>query len=81
MTRGFTLVELVVVMVLIAVVVAVSYVKLADHDEMKLHGASRKIISDVRYAQSLALARRTRAGVTFNISDNNYSVFLGSAGN
>ena len=53
------MIELVIVIVIIVVVAVVSYVKLTDRDEMKLHGASRKLASDIRYAQSLAIARRT----------------------
>ncbi len=61
MKRGFTLTELVVVLAMVAILAAISMPFLfGAMENYRLNGAARRIASDLRYAQSLAV---TKSGV------------------
>lgn len=75
--RGFTLIELVMVIVIIAVLaVVVSF----SSGSIRLVGAANKLMFDLRYAQQLAISRQVRCGVSFNPSGNSYFVYIGDTG-
>ncbi|MCE5195238.1 MAG: prepilin-type N-terminal cleavage/methylation domain-containing protein [Nitrospiraceae bacterium] len=69
---GFTLIESVMVIVLIAILSAVVFLR-NPFDAIKLNSAVRKVFSDIRYTQKLAISNQTRAGITFN--GNGYTVY------
>jgi prepilin-type N-terminal cleavage/methylation domain-containing protein len=56
--RGFTLVELVMVMMLIAVITAMSAARFADREPFAVQAAADQLVSGLRLAQSTALAQR-----------------------
>lgn len=56
--RGFTLVELVVVMLLMAVLAGVGLSRMADRDPFAVQAAADQLASALRLAQSGAMARR-----------------------
>lgn len=56
--RGFTLVELVMVMMLIAVITAMSAARFADREPFAVQGAADQLVSGLRLAQATALAQR-----------------------
>ena len=56
--RGFTVVELVVVMVLITVVTALGMARFADRDRFAVQGSSDRLVSGLRLAQATAIAQR-----------------------
>lgn len=56
--RGFTLVELVVVMLLMAVLATVSAARFADREPFATQGLADQITSGLRLAQAAAVARR-----------------------
>lgn len=71
--KGFTFVETIVVMVIIAILGAVMVVK-NPFQAMKIYSATRKVAADIRYAQQLAKATQTRCGLLF-IGSTGYAVF------
>jgi|Deesub1362A_J573_1020465.scaffolds.fasta_scaffold00013_62 MSHA pilin protein MshC len=73
MPRGFTVIEVVVIMVIIAILAAVALTRFSSFETIKLNGAVRKIVSDIRYTRKLAISTQKRAGLTFNT--NGYSVY------
>lgn len=63
---GFTLIELVIIIVVLAIIAAVAIPRLGDVTSMKAAATAAKIKSDIRYAQELAMTRNRRTRVYFN---------------
>lgn len=78
MSRGFTLIEIVMVTLLIAILAAVVIPRLGMFTGMQLEVAAKKVASDIRYAQSAAMTNRTShwVRITFREDPNNsYSIY------
>lgn len=78
--RGFSLIEIVVVLTVIGVLSFAAVTRFADVDGIRLDITARKIQSDIRYAHSLALSAQARVSVRFNVSGNNYAIFREEGG-
>jgi len=63
--KGFTLIELVMILVLIGIIVAVVVPRLGNVTSTKAGAFVDKLRADVRYAQDLAMTRNTRTRVNF----------------
>jgi prepilin-type N-terminal cleavage/methylation domain-containing protein len=61
--RGFTLVELMMVMMLIAIVTAMSAARFADREPFAVQGAADQLVSGLRLAQATAVAQRREVHV------------------
>lgn len=70
--KGFTLIEAIIVMVIVAILAAVAIIK-NPFDTIKRSSATRKVAEDIRYVQKLSISNQTRAGIEFNA--NGYCVF------
>jgi prepilin-type N-terminal cleavage/methylation domain-containing protein len=66
--RGFTLIELVMVLVLIAILAAFVAPKLGDVTTTKAGAFHDKLRADVRYAQNLAMTQNQRYRVYYNLA-------------
>jgi len=76
---GFTLIELIMVVVVLLVLAAVIAPKMTGVTGTRVNAASRKISADIRYAQELAISTQTNHGVIFNASPaNDYSIYQGT---
>jgi prepilin-type N-terminal cleavage/methylation domain-containing protein len=64
--RGFTLIELVMVIVLIGILAAFVAPNLGNITSTNAGAFSDKLRADIRYAQNLAMTRNARARVYFN---------------
>lgn len=82
-SRGFTIIELVMVIILIAVVLAVSVSLLSrGWSGMTITAMAKKLRSDTQYAQEIAMIRRAsssfsqpvRARITFDTTGETYNV-------
>ncbi|MBI4688974.1 MAG: GspH/FimT family pseudopilin [Nitrospirae bacterium] len=71
--RGFTLIETIMVMVIIAILAVVVVIR-NPFDSIKLSSAAKKVAADIRYAQKLAISTQQRCGIFF-ISGNSYRIF------
>ncbi len=69
--RGFTLIELLVVIAVISIVAVAVNTNFFDFSIARTFYTARKIQSDVRYAQQLAMALQLRTRITFNVSPTN----------
>lgn len=74
MRRGFTLIELVLVVSMLSVVGLLFISYSGDIGNVSVDALSRKIQSDIRYAQQLATSSGTTHGVIFH-SGGNYVVY------
>lgn len=77
--RGFTLIELVTIIALLGIMV-VFYIESAGNlSDVAVDAASRKVQSDIRYAQLLAQTNNTNYGAKFNLGAG-YEVYRGAPG-
>ena len=72
--RGFSLIELVMVMVIIGALVMTAGPQLSNMPTGKAQFAVRQMQSDVRYAQLLAMETETRTRVVFSASTDSYQM-------
>jgi|GEM_PF-782133 len=82
---GFSLIEVVVVVLVVATLAVTMGIGANSLGSNKLYGAVRKLASDIRYAQQLAMTERSPYGVLFNLNlsggaaPNTYTVFQQSS--
>ncbi len=75
-SKGITLIELVIAVVVVGLVAAMAiprFEKVVPRLEFK--SASRDMVSDLRWARSLAIAQRTQIGLYFNSEQRRYLLF------
>jgi prepilin-type N-terminal cleavage/methylation domain-containing protein len=72
--RGFTLVELVLLISILGILAVIAVPERSVFHEAKLRAAARRLVSDVRYAQSRTMASRTVHHVVFDPQHERYSV-------
>ncbi len=74
--RGFTLIELVLVLLVATVVGIVVSTNLSGFPTIKVNGAARKLASDIRFAQQMAITQQVKYGVAVNVPvANKYTVY------
>lgn len=73
---GFTLIELVMVITILAIVSVSAGAALIDLGGAQSDGAARKLVSDIAYARRLAQNRSGIYGITFNAVAETYTIHL-----
>ena len=71
-TKGFTLLELLVVIMIIALMTTVVGVNLRGKQSADLDSVGRTLIADLRYVRSKALVNSTDTAITIDVSGKNY---------
>lgn len=71
---GFTLIELIVVMLIVAIAAATAIPSLANMQGTRRRVASRLVVRDLSYARERALDTGTKTWVVFSTGTNSYSV-------
>ena len=82
--HGFTLIELIIIIVLLAIMAAVAIPRMGDVTAMKAAATAEKLKSDIRYAQELAMTQNRSYRVYFNTSPapaSGYAVVNNANGN
>jgi prepilin-type N-terminal cleavage/methylation domain-containing protein len=64
--RGFTLVEILMVVVILGIAAAAIIPQISSRDDLRAGAASRLLIADLAYAQNRAVATQTRHYVSFS---------------
>jgi prepilin-type N-terminal cleavage/methylation domain-containing protein len=67
-TRGYTMIELMGVVVIVGIAAAVILPQLSDDSEYQVDAAARMLLSDLTYAHNYAIATQQNTFVTFPIS-------------
>ena len=71
---GFTLVEILVVVIILGIAGAIIVPNLGSRDDLKAAAAARVIMADLIYAQNLAITSQGNRYMAFNVPLQNYSV-------
>ncbi|MEI8350182.1 MAG: prepilin-type N-terminal cleavage/methylation domain-containing protein [Candidatus Omnitrophota bacterium] len=77
--NGFTLIELVITFLIIAIVGVVALSPKHYLEQIRVTQAATKIKSDIRYTQSYALSSQKKTRIYFDASSNSYSVYYESS--
>jgi prepilin-type N-terminal cleavage/methylation domain-containing protein len=71
---GFTLAEILCVVVILGIASAVIVPKLGSHDDLTLSAAARTLTADLMYAQNLSISTQTMHVIVFDTTNNKYTL-------
>ncbi len=78
--RAFTFVEAIMVIVIIGILVTVSLPRMSVFYTLTFQSAGKKLLGDLRYAQTFAMTHHVNSAVQFYAANDNYSaVFCGNS--
>ena len=73
--KGFTTVELIIVVVVAGIMMAIALPKLAGTiNNVDLHSAARQVKADIRYTQERAMSRYRKTKITFTSNSDTYTI-------
>src|SRR5580765_3552311 len=72
--RGFTLVEILVVVIILGIAGAIIVPSLGSRDDLKAAAAARVIMADLIYTQNLAITSQGNRYMAFSVPQQQYSV-------
>ena len=73
-SRGFTIIELMMVVVLIGILAVSVVPKFVDTSAISLVGAAAMVAADIRYTQELAMSTNSSKTIVFTTSNDYYTV-------
>src|SRR5688500_12833639 len=75
MRRGFTLVEILMVVVILGIASAVIVPQIGTRSDLKARAAARIVVADLIYAQNMAIATQKMHYVKFDTANNRYTIY------
>lgn len=73
--KSFTLIELLIVIGIFTILASISFLGLRSiRPILQLSGMTRELVTDLRYAQQLAVTEQTDHGVRFSFAENKYQI-------
>jgi general secretion pathway protein H len=72
--RGFTLIELMIVMVILAIAAAMVVPMASSAGSMQVRAAGNMVAADLEYAKSMAISRGQKYSVVFDTTNETYKV-------
>jgi prepilin-type N-terminal cleavage/methylation domain-containing protein len=72
--NGFTLVELLIVVVIIGIAAMISVPMMSSGGNMQVRSAANMIVADLEYAKSIAITRQEDFSVSFDSNNDSYEV-------
>lgn len=72
--RGYTLLEILIVVVLLGLASAVVIPQIGSTDVLRVQAAVRTLVADITFAQSDALARQQTRAIVFDVAGNRYTL-------
>ena len=73
-SHGFTLVELIVVLIIIAIAAVMVVPYAVGTSSLQAQSAARVVMTDLEYAQNHAIVTQSPVTVTFSVAGNSYTV-------
>lgn len=73
-TQGYTLIEVLVVVVVLGIAAAVVVPQMLNAGELGVQAAARMVIADIHYAQSDAVAKQARRRIAFEPAEDSYTL-------
>ncbi|MDO9464611.1 MAG: type II secretion system protein [bacterium] len=77
--HGFTVIELIMVILIVSILAVVLIPKIGGIHSFKLDGAGQKLVSDIKYAQKLAMSKHQIHGILFEPAQEKYTVYQDGA--
>jgi prepilin-type N-terminal cleavage/methylation domain-containing protein len=74
LTRGFTLVEILAVIVILGIASAIIVPQMGTRDDMRAAAAARTLVADLIYAQNQAICSGRWVYVKFDVANNKYTL-------
>lgn len=71
---GFTLVELIVVVIIIGIAALMAIPMFSGASDMQVRSAANQIAADLEYARSMAVTHQTGHAVVFDVANNSYEI-------
>ncbi len=71
--RGYTVIEMVMVIVIVGILAALAIPRFQTFYAVKLSGAMKKVVLDIRYTQQLAVSEHTNTKLVFNAAADTYT--------
>jgi type II secretion system protein H len=71
-SAGFTLVEILAVVVILGIASAIIVPQMGTRDDMRAKAAARTLVADLIYCQNLAISSGTAVYVRFDVADNSW---------
>jgi len=75
-TKSFTIIELVMVILIISIIAVALFMAVISTGPNSLDAATRRLVSDLKYARQLAISRQVPSGVSMNPAGNSYFVYI-----
>ena len=72
--KGFSTIELIMVLVIAGIAMGIALPRLASVSQIDLYSAARQAKSDIRYTQDLAMSKYRQTTITFASGSNTYSI-------
>lgn len=74
-SRGFTLVEIMIAVAITGILAGLSVIAFSHYQpDLQLSGAARDMVSNLRYAQQLAISQQVNCGVRFYPDEKKYQI-------
>ena len=75
--NGFSMIELMVVIALVAILIAMSFPNFKEYNESrKVEGAARRVMSEITLLRTIAVGQNRNTQIIFDVANSSYSTWL-----
>lgn len=79
---GFTYIELIIIIIILGILGVAAFSRIINNlDPIKVRAAIEQITSDIEQSKALSMARHDTITISFNTSNDSYSIYEGPSGN
>ena len=73
-TEGFSMIELIMVIVITGIMAAIALPKFNAVTEVDLYSTARQVKADIRYTQELAMSKYRQTAINFTANNDTYTI-------
>lgn len=73
--NAYTIIEMVMVIIIIGILAALAVPRFNSFYSIKLNGAAKKLVSDIRFTQQIAISEHTYTRIVFDIAAETYTAY------